>query len=151
MAFRVRCTWIYCSDREPTPEELRQDAVPPTRFCGAARELADARRTVPARMNRSEVLCLSQARTVGQDWCVRYENRWPQLAGGHEAPGLAGKQVKVLELRDDRLVPKHGEQRLSWTELPAHPTAARVKKPIVNNKAFKPTGKQSPPAFRKVG
>lgn len=116
-----------------------------------AREKADGHRAVPKGVRLEEVLCLSDERTVGEDWCLSYENRCLQIDVSHEGLGLAGRRVTVLELSDGRLVVKAGELVLAWKELPRRPVAVKVRKQIVNNKKYKPSAKQRPPTFRKVG
>ena len=44
----------------------------------------------------AEVLCPQEERVVGEDWCVRYENRILQIAKRHEALALAGRKIRVL-------------------------------------------------------
>jgi hypothetical protein len=87
-----------------------------------------------------EVLCVRQERAVGQDWCVRWDNRWLQVGAAHAALRLPRRRVLVRELADGRLLLEYRGQRLSFTELPARPARRpeRRKKVIVNNRRWKP-------------
>ena len=126
------------------PELNRRETV-------AARDKSDAHRRVARGVKLSEVLCFEEERSVGQDWCVRYQNRWLQIDRPHERLGLAGKTVTVRELLDGTLQLLHADVKLRWTELPVRPAKVKVKKPIVNNKPWKPSAKQQPPRFSKAG
>lgn len=126
------------------PELNRRDAV-------AARDKADAHRRLPRGTKLAEVLCFEEERSVGQDWCVRYQSRWLQIDRTHAPLALAGKAVTVRERLDGMIGLLHEGRPLRWTELPVRPAKPKVKKPIVNNKPWKPSAKQQPPRFRKAG
>jgi hypothetical protein len=89
-----------------------------------------------------EVLCVQEDRVVGQDWCVRWRNRWLQIDAAHAGLALAGKRVVVKQRGDGRLAVEatgqHKGQRLSWRELPARPAPPRRRPAIVNNRRWKP-------------
>jgi hypothetical protein len=86
-----------------------------------------------------EVLCVRDERVVGQDWCVRWDNRWLQIGDSHAGLRLPRRRVLVRELADGRLLLEHQGQRLGFTELPARPAKAkRRKKAIINNRRWKP-------------
>ena len=57
----------------------------------------DLHRKADASMNLAEVLCVQEERVVGQDWCVRWKNRWLQIEKRHEQLSLAGKRVLVKQ------------------------------------------------------
>lgn len=116
-----------------------------------AREKTDAHRPLANEVNLKDVLCFEEGRTVGQDWCVRYENRWFQVDVAHEAMQLAGHPVTVRELLDGTIQLLRGQTRLLYRELTEPPKPIKVKRPIVNNKVSTPTAKQRPPAFGKQG
>ncbi len=126
------------------PALNRRDAV-------AARDKTDAHRCVGRGVKLAEVLCFKQQRSVGQDWCVRYRSRWFQIDREHERLDLAGKRVTVRELLDGTIQLLHGTAPLRWRELVQRPVKVKVKKPIVNNKPWKPSARQQPPRFRKTG
>jgi hypothetical protein len=76
--------------------------------------------------------------TVGQDWCVRWNNRWLQIGPEHESMQLARRKVRVRELSDGTLLLDYQGQRLSVTELSARPTPPKARKTILNNRRYKP-------------
>jgi hypothetical protein len=130
---------------------LKADFLPKmnARQVVAARRKTDAHRRLARGVKLTEVLCFAEERVVGQDWCVRYENRWFQIDRAHERLQLAGRGVIVRHLLDGTIQLQNGRVRLSYSELPEQPKPVRVKRPIVNNKVTKPTAKQRPPAFGK--
>jgi Integrase core domain len=114
-----------------------------SRYAVAAREEQDLHRPMEAGMALEEVLCVQEERVVGQDWCVRWQNRWLQIDSGHAALSLPRKRVRIKHLANGRLIAEHKGQRLSCLELPAKPGAKKQKKAIVNNRKWKP-GKNHP-------
>lgn len=131
-------------DQTFLPALNQRDAV-------AARDKRDAHRCVARGVKLAEVLCFSEERSVGQDWCVRYQSRWFQIDRAHERLDLAGKKLTVRELLDGTIQLLHGAARLRWQELVERPVKVKVRKPIVNNKPWKPSAKQQPPRFSKAG
>jgi hypothetical protein len=95
-------------------------------------------RALDSGLKLEEVLCVQEQRTVGQDWCVRWNNRWLQIEAGHAALCLPKRRVLVRELADGRLLLDYQGQRLSVTELPARPTPPKARKKIINNRRYKP-------------
>src|SRR5207237_1060563 len=85
-----------------------------------------------------ETLCVQEERVVGHDWCVRWANRWLQIEAGHAALNLPRRRVLVRELSDGRLLLDYRGQRLSFTELTARPAPVKPKKPVINNRRWKP-------------
>ena len=98
----------------------------------------DLHRAVPAGVTLEEVLCVQEQRVVGEDWCVRWRGRWPQIAGEHALLRLPRRRVRVRQLADGRLRVDYQGQRLTVRELGAKPAAPKVKKAIVNNRRYKP-------------
>jgi transposase len=86
-----------------------------------------------------EILCVQEERVVGQDWCVRWRNRWLQIGSEHAALRLPRRKVLLKHLADGRLLMEHKGERLIFTELKARPTAAKRKKPVINNRSYKPS------------
>src|SRR5665213_3510712 len=86
-----------------------------------------------------EILCVQDERVVGQDWCVRWRNRWLQIGSAHAALRLPRRKVLLKHLADGRLLMEHKGERLSFTDLKARPMAAKRKKPIINNRRYKPS------------
>jgi len=67
---------------------------------------------------------------VGEDWCVRYENRILQIAKRHEALALAGRKILVLSRADGTLKLVRGDKVLVWQEVATRPTQPTPRKPI---------------------
>jgi len=89
-----------------------------------------------------EILCVREKRLVGNDWCVRWKNRWLQIPAGAATAGLAGKRVSVSELAGGKLLVRHGEKPLAFAELagrPQKPKATPVHVPRINNRRYKPS------------
>jgi hypothetical protein len=98
----------------------------------------DLHREVEATMKLEEVLCVTEQRVVGQDWCVRWKNRWLQIEKEHEGLLLAGKRVRVKQKANRELIVEYKAQRLSCRELSRRPEPKRKKKPVLNNRSWKP-------------
>jgi hypothetical protein len=111
------------------PEINRRFAVEPRRSTDLHRQLAVGKKL-------EEILCVSESRVVGEDWCVRWKNRWLQIASGEGVLGLAGKPVTVRELSSGELLLSYLDRRLNWSELKERP---RKKPAIVNNRQYRPS------------
>lgn len=98
----------------------------------------DLHRVLEADVVLEEVLCVQEPRVVGQDWCVRWHSRWLQIGAEHGSLHLAGKRVLVKELAGGRLIVEHQGRKLAVRELGGRPAAAKEKRPIVNNRRYKP-------------
>lgn len=103
-----------------------------------AAKAEDLHRGVEPGLELGETLCVQEQRAVGQDWCVRWRNRWLQIGAEHGQLCLAGKRVLVKQLRDGKLIVESKGQRLSCKELSARPEAPRKRKAIVNNRRWIP-------------
>ena len=101
-------------------------------------DLHRAMTALEAGMVLAEVLCVQEQRVVGQDWCVRWRNRWLQIGKEDGGVRLAGRRVLVKHLADGRLIVEHQGQRLAVQELAARPVPPKTRKPIVNNRSWKP-------------
>jgi hypothetical protein len=108
------------------------------RYAVKAAKSDDLHRSLGKAIVLAEVLCVQEERVVGQDWCVRWRNRWLQIAAEHESLGLPRRRVVVKQLSDGRLVVDCRGQRLTVRELGARPEPAKVKPVIVNNRRWKP-------------
>src|SRR6185437_4051886 len=98
----------------------------------------DLHREVDAATKLDEVLCVQEQRVVGQDWCVRWKNRWLQIEKRHEGLLLAGKRVLVKQKADRELIVEYKGQLLSCRELSQPPKPQRQKRPVLNNRSWKP-------------
>ena len=108
------------------------------RYAVKAAKHQDLHRALEGGMVLEEMLCVQEGRVVGQDWCVRWRNRWLQITSEHASLYLAGRRVLVKQLADGRLIVEYKGQRLVTQELGGKPAAAKEKKPIVNNRRYKP-------------
>ena len=109
------------------------------RYAVKANKQQDLHRPVDAQVKLEEVLCVQEERVVGQDWCVRWRNRWLQIEKVHAGLNLANKRVRVKQRAGGELIVEHKGQRLTCRELNQRPTPARSrKKPAVNNRKWKP-------------
>jgi hypothetical protein len=105
---------------------------------------ADLHRPAPAALE--EILCVQEERVVGQDWCVRYKNRWLQIQDQKGSAGLAGKRVLVKQLAGGKIVVLGGQKRqdrlehkeLAWRPKPAKPAKPAKGMKAVNNRRHKP-------------
>jgi len=101
----------------------------------------DLHREVEAGTKLDEVLCVQEQRVVGQDWCVRWKNRWLQIEKKHEGLRLANKRVLVKQTGKGELIVEYRQERLSCCELCRRPEPAKNKKkktPVINNRNWKP-------------
>ena len=108
------------------------------RYAVKARRGQDLHRAAEPGVLLEQVLCVQEQRVVGNDWCVRWRNRWLQIAAEHAPLRLAGRRVLVKQPADGRVLVAHGARVLTVRELPARPAPARRKKPVVNNRRWKP-------------
>ena len=108
------------------------------RFAVKAAKAQDLHRAVGKGVVLEEVLCVQEERTVGRDWCVRWQNRWLQIVAAHAALQLSGRRVRVKHLASGALLLEHRDHRLGFRELAARPAPAKVKPLIVNNRRWKP-------------
>jgi len=98
----------------------------------------DLHREVDAQAKLNEVLCVQEQRVVSQDWCVRWKNRWLQIDKRHEGLMLANKRVLVKQKAGGELIVEYKQERLSCRELSRRPEPAKKKKPVINNRCWKP-------------
>ncbi|MGH9261986.1 MAG: ISNCY family transposase, partial [Acidimicrobiales bacterium] len=91
------------------------------RFTVKPVEAADLHRRVPAGVRLEQVLAFQEERQVHNDWTVRWQNRWLQVARRHQALGLAGRRVTVVEQLDGKLALLYQGRCLDWQELTSPP------------------------------
>jgi len=108
------------------------------RYAIEPREGEDLHRALEVGFELEEILCVQEHRVVGQDWCVRWQNRWLQIGAMHGSLHLPGRRVLIKHLPNGRLVMEYKGERLSFEEIKAKPAGEKVKKEIVNNRRYKP-------------
>lgn len=110
-----------------------------SRYAIAARASGDVHRPVMG-LALEEILCVQEARVVGKDWCVRWRNRWLQLATTEATGGLSGRGVIVRQLAGGVLQVTHAGQVVEHKELSSRPKAepSKAKALIVSNRPWKP-------------
>jgi hypothetical protein len=108
------------------------------RYAMKAQDPKDLHRTLEAGVKLEEILCVQEQRVVGQDWCVRWKNRWLQIGPEHQSLHLPRRKVLIKHLADGRLLLEHKSRALSFQELGAKPAAVKTKRPIINNRRWKP-------------
>lgn len=99
------------------------------RFTVEPRSPADFHRPVPQDMDLRHVFCLEESRTVGNDWVVRYKNRFFQIASQSNMPPSRSK-ILVQEHLAGSVHIVYRERELIFTELkelPRKPAATRQK------------------------
>jgi transposase len=91
------------------------------RFVRKAARPGDLHRRVTRGIDMARVLSIRETRQVQNDWTVRFENRWFQLAEMHQKLALAGRRVTVCRRLDGGLELHYGGRLLSYQELDAPP------------------------------
>jgi transposase len=91
------------------------------RFAKKAVKAGDLHRRVPRGLDLSCVLSIRETRVVQNDWTLRFENRWFQLAEQHQKLTLAGREVTVSRRLDGGLELLYRGRELNYRELPAAP------------------------------
>lgn len=99
------------------------------RFAHAAASAEDYHHQKPNKAALDEVFRLETERVIGNDWVVRYENRFLQVKrqGNRQAP--AKGKVAVCEWPDGRLEIRYRGQKVSWEEIGERPQQAKVDQP----------------------
>jgi transposase len=87
-------------------------------------------RRVAAGVKLEDVLCLREARVVGEDWCVSFMGRILQIDKTHAALGLAGRKVEVLRHLHSTLKLIYRGRPLVWKELGGRPAKPPEKRSI---------------------
>ncbi len=109
------------SSHEQANVYLERDYLPEhnRRFARAAAQPEDYHRRAPCAAKLDRIFRLETERTISNDWVVRYQNRFFQLApqSRHYTP-TQGK-VLVCEGRHGRMVIEYRGRELRWQEMPA--------------------------------
>ena len=107
------------------------------RFAVEPRSSADFHRPTPQGIDLRTVFCLEEQRTVGNDWVVRYKNRFFQIEAQSNLPP-ARRKVLVQEHLDGTIHLAYKEREIFFIEIKKLP-----------QKASKPYPKQQSPELRK--
>jgi helix-turn-helix protein len=99
------------------------------RFAIAPTAPEDFHLAVPRGLSLDTVFRLQEDRTIGNDWVVRYDNRFFQLTrqSGY-AP--ARSKVQVCEAADGQLEIRYRGQRIAWEEIASPPPRVRPPTPV---------------------
>jgi transposase len=76
----------------------------------------------PRRAELDDVFRLETERVVGNDWVVRYENRYFQVQRHGRSHAPAKAKVTVCEWEDGRLEIRYRGRKVDWEEIPGPPT-----------------------------
>jgi len=95
------------------------------KFAVEPRSSADFHRPVPEGMDLRNVFCLEESRTVGNDWVMRYKNRFFQIASQSNLPP-ARKKVIVQEHLDGSVHIVYREKEVLFTEIKELPRKSVV-------------------------
>jgi hypothetical protein len=105
---------------------LKEEYLPEhnRRFAQTAAAAEDYHRKAPSQAERWRIFRLETERTIGNDWVVRYENRFFQLKRqrGRYAPAKS----KVCEWQDGSVEIEYRGQALAWKELGEAPARQAV-------------------------
>ena len=101
------------------------------RFAQAPASTDDFHRRTPSRVTLDRVLQLEETRVLSNDWVIRYDTRYFQVARqSHQAP--ARSTVLVRENASGAIEIRYRGRVMRWSELsapPPKPPAARVARP----------------------
>jgi hypothetical protein len=101
------------------------------RFARAAARPEDYHRRAPRGTVLDRIFRLESARRIGEDWVVRYANRYFQLQSQSRYAPARGKAL-VCEGRHGQIRIEYGGRTLAWKEIPAPARPAAVEAPSVS-------------------
>jgi transposase len=109
------------SNHEHANVYLARDYLPEhnRRFARAAAKPEDFHRRAPRAAELDGIFRLESERTISDDWVVRYDNRWFQLAGQGRYYAPAQGKVLVCEGRHGRIAIEYRGRALRWREIAA--------------------------------
>jgi len=100
------------------------------KFAKQPRSSADYHRPVPEGLDLGSVFCLEETRTVGNDWVVRYKNRFLQILPQSNLPPAKNK-VTVQECLDSSIHLVYRGKAVIFSQLKARPTSPQPLSPKV--------------------
>jgi transposase len=101
------------------------------RFASAPQSAEDFHRRTPSRLTLDRVLQLEETRVLSNDWVIRYDTRYFQVAPqSHQAP--ARSTVLVRENASGAIEIRYRERLMRWTEIaaPVKPPPAARRPPL---------------------
>jgi len=101
------------------------------RFAQAPASTDDFHRRTPSRTTLDRVLQLEETRVLSNDWVIRYDTRFFQVARqSHQAP--ARSTVLVRENASGAIEIRYRDRLMPWTEIaaPVKPTPAAKRPPL---------------------
>jgi transposase len=106
---------------------LREKFLPGfnARFRRPAAERSDLHCRVPRGIDLARVLSIQELRVVQNDWTLRFENRWFQLAERHHKLSLARRTITICQRLDGELELLYRGRALSYRELTTMPARAQ--------------------------
>jgi len=111
------------------------------RFAQAPASTDDFHRRTPSRVTLDRVLQLEETRVLSNDWVIRYDTRYFQVARqSHQAP--ARSTVLVRENASGTIEIRYRGRVMRWSELsapPPKPPAARVARPAAAPSGRRPS------------
>lgn len=102
---------------------LQQEYLPEhnERFRCAAAEAENYHRRAPSAAQLGDVFRLESERIIGNDWVVRYDNRYFQVQAQSRKYAPAQGKVVVCEWQDGRVEIEYRGRKLPWKEIPSAP------------------------------
>ena len=107
------------------------------RFNVAPADAADVHRPVPEGEDLQGIFCRHERRTVGNDWVVRYNNQYLQIAKQPNLPP-SGSAITVRHFEDGRMELWFKERRLRHVLLEGRPERAKAEKPVATRRPHTP-------------
>ena len=130
------------SSQEQANVYLERDYLPEHngRFTRAAAQAEDYHRRAPGASELDRIFRLERERTISQDWVVRYENSFFQLASRQHAP--AKSKVLVCEGRHGSISIEYRGRALPYREIPAPTPPKQYAEKVVGERAARQQAKR---------
>lgn len=112
------------------------------KFAKSPRDKKDAHRVLARRRDLRDVFCVDDTRTVSNDWCIRHNNQYYQIAKLNAPLPKPGETITVRRWLDGTLYLIYKERPLTYTAITAPPP--RTKKTTKNRRASRPSASTKP-------
>ncbi len=109
------------------------------RYAVQAADDQDLHRPLERGLVLEETLCVQEQRVVGEDWCVRWRNRYLQIGREHQNLRLPRRRITIKQLAGGQLLLEYAGQCLSFVECSSKPQKPKARKAIFNNRSWKPS------------